>query len=85
MDTTLTIKTNKELRNKAKKVANELGIPLSTVINAMLKQFVREKEIILSARTPNEMTRRAVREALSGKELETFDSFKKWKKEMHSV
>jgi addiction module RelB/DinJ family antitoxin len=85
METTLTIKTNKELRNKAKKTANELGIPLGTVINAMLKQFVREKEILLSARNPNKMTMRAIGEALAGKKLETFDSFKQWKKEMRSV
>ena len=85
MKTTLTIKTNKELRDKAKKVANELGVPLGTVINAMLKQFVREKEILLSVKTTNEMTQRTINEALTGKELEIFDSFKQWKKEMRSV
>lgn len=32
---------------KAKKTAEELGLPLSTVINTYLKQFVRTKEIHL--------------------------------------
>ena len=46
--TILNIKMDKELKADAKKVAVELGVPLSTVVNAFLKQFVREKEITLS-------------------------------------
>ena len=47
--TILNVKTDKKLKTEAKKVAGELGVPLSTVINAFLKQFVRDKEITLSA------------------------------------
>ncbi len=47
--TILNIKTDKKLKAAAKKVSEELGVPLSTVINAFLKQFVRDKEITLSA------------------------------------
>lgn len=47
--TILNIKTDKKLKEEAKKVSEELGVPLSTVINAFLKQFVRDKEITLSA------------------------------------
>ncbi len=47
--TILNIKTDKKLKAEAKRVSAELGVPLSTVINAFLKQFVREKEITLSA------------------------------------
>lgn len=47
--TILNVKTDKKLKAEAKKVSAELGVPLSTVINAFLKQFVRDKEIILSA------------------------------------
>lgn len=47
--TIINIKTDKKLKAEAKKVSEELGVPLSTVINAFLKQFVREKEITLSA------------------------------------
>lgn len=46
--TILNVKTDKKLKAEAKKVATELGVPLSTVVNAFLKQFVREKEITLS-------------------------------------
>lgn len=49
MNTTLTIKTEKKLRNEAKRTADELGVPLTTVINAMLRQFVREKTLTVSA------------------------------------
>jgi len=47
--TIINIKTDKKLKAEAKKVSAELGVPLSTVINAFLKQFVRDKEITLSA------------------------------------
>lgn len=47
--TILNIKTDKVLKKSAQETAEELGIPLSTAINAFLKQFVREKEITLSA------------------------------------
>jgi antitoxin component of RelBE/YafQ-DinJ toxin-antitoxin module len=40
--TTLTIKTDKKLRDQAKKMAARLGIPLTTVINARLAEFVRD-------------------------------------------
>ena len=48
-DTVLTVKTDKRLKADAKKVSEELGVPLSTVVNAFLKQFIRDREVILSA------------------------------------
>lgn len=47
--TILNIKTDKRLKAEAQKVAEEIGVPLSTVMNAFLKQFVRDKEITFSA------------------------------------
>ena len=44
----INIKTDKEVKEKAQKTAQELGLPLSVVINAYLKQFVREKEVHFS-------------------------------------
>ena len=49
MQTIINIKTDKKLKEEAKKISSELGVPLSTVINALLKQFVRDREIVLSA------------------------------------
>jgi addiction module RelB/DinJ family antitoxin len=48
MNTTLVIKTKKELRDDAKRVAQELGVPLTTVVNALLKQFVRDGAVTVS-------------------------------------
>ena len=47
--TLLTIKTDKSIKQMAQLVAEEIGVPLSTVINAFLKQFVRDKEVSFSA------------------------------------
>ena len=50
MHTTITVKTEKKLHRDAKKTARKLGMPLTTVINALLKDFVREQAITVSAR-----------------------------------
>ena len=49
MKTILNLKTDKELKLAAQETAKELGIPFSTAINAFLKQFVRDRELTLSA------------------------------------
>lgn len=75
MNTTLTIKTPKKLRDEAKHTAKTLGIPLTTVMNAMLKQFVRDQRFVLEAEcpfpshTPNAETKKAIQEILEGNNL----------------
>lgn len=46
--TMLSIKIDPKQKQEAKKTAEALGIPLGTIINALLRQFVRDKEINLS-------------------------------------
>ncbi|MDD5318227.1 MAG: type II toxin-antitoxin system RelB/DinJ family antitoxin [Candidatus Pacebacteria bacterium] len=46
--TLISIKMDKSLKLDAKKTADEMGISLSTVINAFLRQFVRSKEVTFS-------------------------------------
>jgi len=48
MKTVINIKTDKDIKKGAQKVAEELGLSLSTVVNAYLKQFVRNREIHLT-------------------------------------
>lgn len=68
--TLLTIKTDKTLKIGAQHVAEEIGVPLSTVVNAFLKQFVREREITFSASyEPTMYLRSIIREGES--ELKT--------------
>jgi len=42
---TINVKADRDVKAGAQKVAQDLGMPLSAIINAYLKQFVRTKEI----------------------------------------
>ena len=44
MKTILNVKVDKEEKEKAKKIAMEMGVPLSTIINAHLREFIRTRE-----------------------------------------
>jgi len=76
--TILNIKTDKKLKAEAKKVADDMGLTLTTVVNSMLKQFVREKEITFSVNEyPSPMLREAIKEARAeyeAGELEIFSN-----------
>jgi len=58
MNTTLTIKTQKKLRDDAKRVAGALGIPLTIAVNALLRQFVKEERIVFETEKAHLMTRK---------------------------
>ncbi len=45
MKTIINIRADKETEEAAQKLAKKLGLPLSTVINAYLKQFIRNEEV----------------------------------------
>lgn len=44
----LNIKTDKEVKEQAQEIAREIGLPLSSVVNAYLKEFVRERAVRFS-------------------------------------
>jgi len=48
MSITLNFKTDKALKDEAKKIAGDLGLPLGTIMNHFLKEFVREKKVIFT-------------------------------------
>lgn len=48
MKTIINIKTEKEIKQNAQKTAERLGLSLSAVINAYLRQFIRNKEVYFS-------------------------------------
>jgi len=50
MYTTLNIKTEKKLKKDAQDIAKKIGVPLSTVVNSFLKQFIRDEEVVFSAK-----------------------------------
>ncbi len=65
MDTTLTIKTNGTLRREAKDLAGELGVTLTAVVNAFLRQFVRERKFSVSAESMPTKRKMAILEKIS--------------------
>lgn len=51
----INIKTDKSLKKSAQEVAREIGVPLSIIVNAYLKEFIKTREVRLVA--PPKMTR----------------------------
>lgn len=49
MKTLLSIKTEPEVKEQAKKLAGELGLTLSALVTIQLKEVIRAKTITLSA------------------------------------
>lgn len=48
MQTVIHIKADKEVKKNAQKAARDLGLTLSDVINAALRNFIRTREVIFS-------------------------------------
>lgn len=48
MKTMINIKADKEVKENAQKLARDLGLPLSGIINALLKEFVRNRSVSFS-------------------------------------
>lgn len=60
--TLLNIKTDRKLKRGAQRVARELGLPLGTIVNAYLRELIREKRVVFSVPpTPNARTRELLR------------------------
>lgn len=55
--TVMSIKTEKELKAKAQKLSKKLGFPLGTLINAFLRQFVRNKTVYFSMNSNKVMSK----------------------------
>ena len=48
MKTVLNIKTDIEVKKRAQEIARAIGLPLSTVVNAYLKEFISKEEVTFS-------------------------------------
>ena len=48
MDTTILIKTKKDLKLQAQELASDLGFSLTDIINASLRQFIVNQGIVVS-------------------------------------
>jgi len=56
----MSIKTDAQLKKRAQKIAEELGFRLGTLLNAFMRQLVKEKEVFFSTATykPNARLRK---------------------------
>ncbi len=63
--TAIYIKTEQKTKKQAQKVAKELGLTLSSVVNGFLKQFIKTKTVTFSAydEIPNKRTRILLKQA----------------------
>jgi len=60
--TLLNIKIDKKMKQEAQNVAKELYLPLGTIINAYLRELIREKRVLFSVPpTPNKQTQKLLR------------------------
>lgn len=58
----LNVKTDPKVKQAAQEVARELGLPLGTIINAYLRELIREKRVLFSVPpAPNQRTQRLLK------------------------
>jgi addiction module RelB/DinJ family antitoxin len=78
----VTTKVDPQTKKEAQKTASELGMPLSVVIKAFLKQFIKTRSVEFSARDeePSEYFIRTIKQAekdlKEGKASPVFDNAK---------
>lgn len=65
--TVISIKTDKDVKEEAQRIAKEMGFPLSTLINAFMRQFIKNKTVYFTI-----MPTENIGEAM-GKELEKIE------------
>lgn len=70
-NTTMTIRTNKEIKDMARDIYSRLGIDLTTAVNVFLRQSIRYKgfPFDVNLEVPNSATRKALGDALNEDDL----------------
>jgi addiction module RelB/DinJ family antitoxin len=61
MKTIINIKVDKDVKEKAMKTAKDMGVPLSIIINAFLKQFIRYKNVTFTTSEPSKKLERILK------------------------
>lgn len=76
--TVINIKTSEDVKKEAQKIASDLGLNLSVVINGFLKQLVRNKAVFftLDESHPSEYLLNSIRESKSDRKNKKTYSFK---------
>ena len=64
MKTVISVKVDKDIRDKARKTAHKLRVPLSMVVNESLRRFSEEQRIeFVAPVVPNAKTAKVLQEA----------------------
>jgi len=75
--TVINFKTDKIVKKRAQKIAGEMGLNLSDIMNVCLRDFVKRRELNISLENPNEKTLKrikvAINEVKKGKVSPSFD------------
>ena len=61
MKTVISVKVDKDVRDKARKVAKKIGVPLSMVVNSGLRQFAQEERIVFQTDEAYKMSKKLER------------------------
>ena len=87
MGKTETIRARVEpaLKREAEAVIKKIGLTSSEAITLFLTQVKLTKGLPFAVRIPNKQTKRAINEARTRKNLETFDSVSEWAKKVRSL
>ncbi len=78
MSAVLNVKINPIVKNKARKIADQLGLSLSGVVNAYLRQFIRSETLFVSSKfeEPSEFLLAAIQAAADDSKNQTAITFK---------
>ena len=73
------------LKHDAEAVLEKLGMSPTEAITLFYRQVKLHRGLPFPVRIPNAETRRAIREARAGKDLESFESVEEWAKTMRAL
>jgi DNA-damage-inducible protein J len=82
---TVRARVEPELKRGAEAVLKKIGLTSSEAITLFLTQVKLRKGLPFPLRTPNEATRRALKEVRSRTNIESFDSVSEWAKKVRSL
>lgn len=71
---TISVRTEKGLKEKVGKILHELGLTHSTAINMYYRLILAEKGIPFDVKLPNKTTRKAVEDLEKEKNVKRFDT-----------
>ncbi|MCK4765321.1 MAG: type II toxin-antitoxin system RelB/DinJ family antitoxin [Candidatus Aminicenantes bacterium] len=71
---TLSVRTDKGIKEKVGKILHELGLNHSTAINMYYRLILAQRGIPFEVKLPNETTLKAMEDLEKGKNLERFET-----------